>query len=70
MKIIISAGNRKRFIEAPFSVCGCAEDLRLLRDELTRVLDSNNRDFTYGWIDIIPNRPLVLANTPPDPWDA
>ena len=67
MKIIISAGNKKREIIGSFSVCGSLADLTLLRDELSSVID-RDRPFTFGWVDVIPNRPRVLANTPAEPW--
>lgn len=68
MKIIISAGNRKREISGSFSVCGALADLTLLRDELSRALQ-RDQPFSYGWVDVIPDRPKVLVNTPAEPWD-
>lgn len=70
MKIIISHGNRKREISGAFSVCGSLTDLSILRDELNRALgERDNPTFCYGWVDIIPNRPKLLANTVPEPWE-
>lgn len=67
MKIIISAGNTTRSIEGAFRVCGSFEDLTTLRDELSRALDRGL--FSFGWIDIIPNRPRSGPGGPPLPWE-
>lgn len=68
MKIVISAGTKKRIIEGPYSVGGSYEDILLLRDALGAAL-TREENFNYGWIEII-QRPTVLANTPPTPWEA
>lgn len=68
MKIVISQGRTKRELLGAFELCASLEDFRTLRDEINRII---NRDdpFTYGWIEIIPDRPKAIANTPPEPWE-
>jgi len=67
MKIVISHDGKKREIEGSFSVCGSISDLRLLRDELNRAIETDS-PFSFGWVDIIPDRPKVIPNTSPEPW--
>lgn len=68
MRIVVSKGHTKREIYGPFELCASLEHFRMLRDEINRVIDGDV-PFTYGWIQIIPDRPKAIANTPPEPWE-
>jgi uncharacterized membrane protein affecting hemolysin expression len=66
MKIIISHSKTKREIKGAFSLCGSREDLERVAHQIFDKI--NNDNFIYGFVDIIPNPPL-LGNQEPIEWD-
>jgi hypothetical protein len=64
MKIVISAGGKKRAIIGPYAICAGSMELRRLRDAIDNVLVNPN---FYGWIDVVEKAPHVIDSTP-EPW--
>jgi hypothetical protein len=63
MKILISAGNTKREISGPFSLCLSARDAESLIASLRSFLQSGA---AYGWAEITEQAPAVSG--PAEPW--
>lgn len=66
MSIIISHKSIKRTLEAPFGMCGKADELAAIGREITRQAESLE---TYGWIRIDLTHPCdAPANTKSLAW--
>lgn len=74
MKIVIEHDGLKRTIDGEFRICGAADDLVRLAEQITRQaehrIDSTTGLGSYGWVDIrepIGNDPRSV-NCPPVGW--